>query len=65
MTRKEKVIINGRFLAKRVTGVERYGLEILLELDKISMPNEFLLAVPPEVERIPKLENIKVVKNRG
>ncbi|MFQ9927675.1 MAG: glycosyltransferase family 4 protein [Anaerobutyricum soehngenii] len=62
MTRKDKVIINGRFLAKRVTGVERYGLEILLELDKISMPNEFLLAVPPEVEDIPKLKNIKVIK---
>lgn len=62
MSRKKKILINGRFLARRITGVERYGLEILLELDKISNPNEFFLAIPPEVEKIPKLKNIKVIR---
>ena len=44
-----KVIINGRFLIHRVTGVERYAREILSELDKIIEPDSIEMAVPPEV----------------
>ena len=35
-----KVIVNGRFLLHRITGVERYAREILAELDKIVEPGE-------------------------
>lgn len=57
-----KIIINGRFLVHRVTGVERYAREILSELDKIIEPENIEMAVPPEVEDIPIYKNIKVVK---
>lgn len=57
-----KVIINGRFLIHRVTGVERYAREILAELDKIIEPGKFEMAIPPEVEEIPGYKNIKVVR---
>ena len=57
-----KVIINGRFLIHRVTGVERYAREIISELDKIIEPESVEMAVPPEVEDIPVYKNIKVVK---
>lgn len=57
-----KVIINGRFLIHRVTGVERYAREILLELDKLIAPERMEMAVPSEVEDIPVYKNIKVVK---
>lgn len=57
-----KVIINGRFLIHRVTGVERYAKEILNELDKIIRPGEFELAIPSNVIEIPKYNNINVVK---
>lgn len=57
-----KVIINGRFLIHRVTGVERYAREILSELDKLIAPESMEMAVPPEVEDIPVYKNIKVVK---
>ena len=57
-----KVIVNGRFLIHRITGVERYAREILLELDKIILPGEIEMAVPPEVEDIPSYQNIKVTK---
>lgn len=57
-----KVIINGRFLIHRVTGVERYAREILSELDKIIEPESIEMAVPPEVEGIPVYKNIKIVK---
>lgn len=57
-----KVIVNGRFLIHRVTGVERYAREILSELDKIIEPESVEMAVPPEVEDIPTYKNIKVIK---
>jgi glycosyltransferase involved in cell wall biosynthesis len=56
------IIINGRFLIHKVTGVERYAREIILELDKIISPNELELAVPPDAMDIPEYKNIKVVK---
>lgn len=57
-----KIVINGRFLVHRVTGVERYAREILGELDRIASPGEFELAVPPEVEEVPEYQNIRVIR---
>ena len=58
----KKIIVNGRFLTHRITGVERYAREILLELDKIVQPNEIEMAIPPEVEEWPRYKNIEVKK---
>lgn len=58
----KKIIVNGRFLLHRITGVERYAREILAELDKIIEPGFIEIAIPPEVENIPNYKNIKVVK---
>ncbi|BCZ47100.1 mannosyltransferase [Clostridium gelidum] len=58
----KKVIINGRFLTRKVTGVERYAREITLELDKLSKPGQYLIAVPKNAVHIPNFQNIKVVK---
>lgn len=56
------IIINGRFLLHRITGVERYAHELIAELDKIIQPHEIELAIPPETKRIPQYKNIQVVK---
>ena len=56
------IIVNGRFLVHRITGVERYAREILAELDKIIAPGKVEMAIPPEVEEIPTYQNIKVVR---
>lgn len=58
----KNVIVNGRFLLHRTTGVERYAREILQELDKIVAKGEIKLAVPPEVKEISDYKNIKVIK---
>lgn len=58
----KKIIINGRFLLHRVTGVERYAGELCAELDKMTGPEELVMAVPPETDVIPDYQNIKVVK---
>lgn len=57
-----KIIINGRFLTQRITGVQRYAREICRELDMLLKPNEVVMAVPPETIDIPEYENIRVVK---
>lgn len=55
-------IINGRFLLHRVTGVERYAREIILELDNLVEENYIEIAIPPEVTDVPTYKNIKVTK---
>lgn len=57
-----KIIINGRFLLHRITGVERYAREIIAELDKIIDPGSIMMAVPPETKDIPAYQNIEVVR---
>lgn len=56
----KKIIINGRYMIHRVTGVERYAREIVSELDKIIEPGMVEMVVPPEVASLPKLKNIDV-----
>lgn len=58
----KKVIVNGRFLLHRITGVERYAREILDELDKIIEPDLVEIAIPPEAKNVPDYKNIKAVK---
>lgn len=58
----KSIIINGRFLLHRTTGVERYAREIIAELDKIILPGSVTMAVPPETKNIPVYNNIRVVK---
>lgn len=58
----QKIIVNGRFLIHRVTGVERYAREILLELDKLVSPETIKIAIPPEADNVPEYQNIDVIK---
>ena len=56
----KRIIINGRFLLHRVTGVERYARELVQALDGIVPPGRIEMAVPPEAEEIPVYRNIEV-----
>lgn len=58
----KKIAINGQFLARRMTGQERFANEIVLELDKIVDKDTVELVVPVHAQNIPSLTNIKVVK---
>lgn len=57
-----KVIINGKFLTQKTTGVQRYARELLYELDKYILDEEIFLAVPSNTTNIPTYKNIKVIK---
>jgi len=60
------VYINGRFLTQRITGVQRYALEIVRELDGIlstsNSQDDFFLLVPKNIKTNIELKNIQVKK---
>lgn len=58
-----RIGINGRFLTRRTTGVDRFARELVHELDRLVSPGEAVLAVPggAELVELPELENIEVV----
>lgn len=57
-----KIIVNGRFLLHKTTGVGRYAKEILEELDKMIEPGMVQMVIPPEAEDVPSYTNIGVIK---
>lgn len=57
-----KIVINGKFLTQRITGVQRYAREILKELDKICGESDIELAVPFGIKDFPQYENIRIVE---
>ena len=64
MKKEKKIIyINGRFLTKKITGVQRYAIEVVKQLDKLNSDYEFVLLVPKKgmIQNI-ELNNIEVRK---
>lgn len=63
-----KIYINGRFLTQRITGVQRYALEItraldsLISYDKNLQKHEYIVIAPKKVLYSIKLKNIQVVQ---
>jgi glycosyltransferase involved in cell wall biosynthesis len=58
--------INGRFLTQQVTGVQRYGREILMALDRLASGGHPLardlvleLVVPRSTEQLPRLDAVR------
>lgn len=63
-----KIYINGRFLTQRITGVQRYALEItraldsLISDDKNLQKHEYIVIAPKKVLYSIKLKNIQVIQ---
>ena len=62
MRSKEDIIyINGRFLTQNLTGVQRYAIEIVKQLDKMNVGVKFILLMPKVESKINiKLDNIEI-----
>ncbi|GHV40977.1 glycosyl transferase family 1 [Spirochaetia bacterium] len=58
------VLINGDFLCRRLTGIERYAYEITLRLDRISAPGEIAIIVPHNTQNLPPYKNLKVIRHK-
>lgn len=52
--------VDGAFFAQRVSGIQRYSIELLAELDNILSPGELEIVVPQGVKK-PEYHNIRVV----
>lgn len=59
--KKQKIYINGRFLTQKITGVQRYAIEIVKQLDKLESDYEFIILTPKKgiIQKM-KLDNIKM-----
>ena len=57
------VVIDGKILLRKVTGVERYARETLKCLDCIIKPGEYSIAVPSscDIKNLPHYNNLKYV----
>ena len=60
----KKILINGNFLCRRLTGIERFAYETTLRLDKICKPNEISIIVPKNVNKIPLYTNIEIIYHK-
>ena len=56
------ILINGDFLSRRLTGIERYAYEITNRLDKLCTPEEIAIVIPSFVENIPDYKNLKIIR---
>jgi glycosyltransferase involved in cell wall biosynthesis len=59
-----KILINGFFLCRTLTGVERYAFEITKRLDTISRPGEISIIIPADCKNIPCYKNINIIKHK-
>jgi glycosyltransferase involved in cell wall biosynthesis len=60
------VFINGKFLAQKTTGVQRYARSIVQELDRLpSAKDQYVLICPSDSDPTYRLQNIPVVILKG
>ena len=55
------IVINGDFLCRNLTGIERFAYEVLVRLDKLVPANRVQLYVPANGKNIPELDAIQTV----
>jgi len=58
----KNILINGDFLCRRTTGIERYAYEITQRLDKICMNMEIAIAIPSAVKELPEYKNFEIIR---
>jgi glycosyltransferase involved in cell wall biosynthesis len=58
-----KILINGFFLCRTLTGIERYAHEITRRLDRICGPGEIAILVPGNAANIPAYKNLEVIRH--
>jgi glycosyltransferase involved in cell wall biosynthesis len=64
MRLNKKILINGDFFCRRLTGIERYAHEITMRLDKISKSDEIAIIVPNNAANVPQFSNLKLIQHK-
>jgi glycosyltransferase involved in cell wall biosynthesis len=60
----KKILINGDFLCRQLTGIERYAYEISIRLDKISKYHEIAIIIPNNTKNIPNFINFEIIRHK-
>lgn len=61
MGNEKLIVINGDFLCRNLTGIERFAYEVTLRLDKLVPSGQFQIYVPKNARNIPIFTNIQCV----
>ncbi|GHV81052.1 group 1 glycosyl transferase [Spirochaetia bacterium] len=61
MMQKKTILINGYFLCRPLTGVERFASEITAGLDLLCKPDEIAIIIPKDIKNIPVYKNLRVI----
>lgn len=56
------IYINGRFLTKAVTGVQRFAIEVVKQLDRMNLKEKIIILVPQDMQETFDLKNIEILK---
>jgi len=62
---RKKILINGDFLCRRLTGIERYAYEISIRLDKIASKGEIAIIIPQSTNIIPQYINLDIIRHKN
>jgi glycosyltransferase involved in cell wall biosynthesis len=61
-----KILINGYFLCRHLTGIERYATEVTRRLDDLSKPGELAIIIPQDTSKkiifVPAYKNIRIIR---
>jgi glycosyltransferase involved in cell wall biosynthesis len=59
----KKILINGYFFCRTLTGIERYAYEITSRLDKICGKDEIAIIVPADADNVPNYVNLHIIRH--
>ena len=59
-----KILINGDFFCRRLTGIERYAYEITIRLDRISRLGEIAIIVPHNAKNVYEYKNLEIIRHK-
>ena len=61
----KKILINGSFFCRNLTGIERFAYEITLRLDLLAQKGELSVLIPSNADdsKIPSYKNIQIIKS--
>jgi glycosyltransferase involved in cell wall biosynthesis len=59
-----KILINGYFFCRKLTGIERYAREITQRLDALSQHHEMAIIIPSDAPNIPSYKNIEIILHK-
>ncbi|GHV82541.1 hypothetical protein AGMMS49991_10990 [Spirochaetia bacterium] len=60
----KKILINGDFLCRRLTGIERYAYELTLRLDTLIQSGEAAIIVPANTPNVPPYRNLEIIHHK-